>query len=151
MSGGVKGAGSCTLYYYPHYMEFERWDMKKIVALMFSFLLPGLLHAGEPTCHTSSAAPYCYYLGKVQKLYVNENGVMLLYFDTPMASGAPASVGIGGVSKFVAGAVSYKDKPEFASYFYSMALAAQTTDNDVKIQMRETVGGYLKIDRIWVD
>lgn len=132
-------------------MEFERWDMKKVVALLFSFLLPGLIHAGEPTCHTSAGAPYCYYLGKVKQLYINDRGVMMLYFDTPMASGAPASVGIGGVSKFVAGAVSYLDKPEFASYFYSTALAAQTTGKDVKIQMRGTVGGYLKIDRIWVE
>ncbi|MBA4722846.1 hypothetical protein ACRYJU_06925 [Alloalcanivorax xenomutans] len=125
--------------------------MKRIVLFLGVFLVPGLIQAGEPTCHTSTAAPYCYYLGKVKQLYINDSGVMLLYFDTPMASGAPASVGIGGVSKFVAGAVSYKDKPEFASYFYSTALAAQTTDNDVKIQMRGTVGGYLKIDRIWVD
>ncbi|MEQ9509015.1 MAG: hypothetical protein RLN92_08230 [Alloalcanivorax xenomutans] len=129
---------------------------KRIVAatLIAAFLMIGAAgtgYANEPTCHVSSAAPYCSYKGKVKRVYVNETGLILVYFDTPMPSGAPSSVGIGGVSNHAAGAVSYQDKPEFANFLYSTVLAAQTTERDVQIQMRGTIGGYLKIDRIWTE
>ncbi|WP_299004916.1 hypothetical protein [uncultured Shewanella sp.] len=105
--------------------------------------------AAEPTCHSGNP-PYCKYIGKVNRIYVNADNLMLLYFDTDLPSEVADSAGYN-VSKYSAAAFSVDQNPEFAKMLYSTALAAQASNRDVTIQMRGSTWGYLKIDRIWLD
>ncbi|WP_444946657.1 hypothetical protein ACJJIP_08515 [Microbulbifer sp. VTAC004] len=115
-----------------------------VMALMFV----GGVQAGTPTCHSGSDV-YCQYIGKVERIYVNKDNLILLYFDTPVALNIPESAGLSAVYDFAA-AFAADENPEFAKMFYSTALAAQASGRDVTIQMRGLQGGYLKIDRIWL-
>lgn len=125
---------------------FARFSFSLVLGLIMS----GLSYGAEPTCHTTSAEPYCRYEGKVNRLYVNDKGLIIFFFDTAMQPGTPESVGITGVSNNAAGTVSYKDYPDFAQYFYSTALAASASGQTVTVQMRGKNFSYLKIDRIWL-
>lgn len=127
--------------------------MKKILSLILfpvAILLSSASIAGEPTCHTHSSGPYCSYTGQVKELYINEHNAILLYFDTALPSGAPASVGINGVVQRTATLVRLDSNPDFAKLFYSTALAALASGKTVKIHMRGESGSYLKADRIWI-
>lgn len=118
-----------------------------IALLMFS----NQVSAGAPTCQvTSSGSPYCSYNGKVDKLYVNNQNLILMYFDTPLDLEEPSSVGIEGVSDRNNAVVRISDNPTFADYFYSTALAAFSSNKTVSIQMREVSSGRLVVDRIWI-
>ncbi len=101
--------------------------------------------AAAPYCSTS----YCVYNGKVDSIYVNSGGYILLYFDTPMPASEPDKAGFS-VSNLTASIYKISDNPEFAKLFYSTALAAQASGRPVSIQMRGVVNGYLKFDRIWL-
>jgi hypothetical protein len=130
--------------------------MKKIAkrlsaGILLALLLSGNSWADQPTCqYTSGGAPFCSYQGKVTKAYINDQGMVLLYFDQNMDSSAPGSVGISGVSRNFAAAYPVAEDPEFAHMLYASMLSAQAAGKRVTIQMRDTYGGYLKIDRIWV-
>ncbi|MEM7278907.1 MAG: hypothetical protein AAF385_12350, partial [Pseudomonadota bacterium] len=77
-------------------------------------------------------------------------GAVLMYFDTALDLNAPANVGITGVSSSIAGSFSLTEFPEYAKTAYATLLAAQARGATVSIQMRGTIGGYLKIDRVWI-
>ena len=49
-----------------------------------------------------------------------------------------------------AAAFQVADNPDFAKLFYATALAAQTSGRAVTLQMRGSINGYLKFDRIWL-
>ena len=61
----------------------------------------------------------------------------------------PEAVGLN-MGHNQAAAVDLNANPEFAKLLYSSALAAQAAGRSILIQMRGNVGGYLKIDRIWL-
>lgn len=121
--------------------------------LLSSIILLTMLNlnafASEPTCH-SGDSPYCQYTGKVNRIYVNADNLILLYFDTPLPSGAAASAGYSVSNHSAAALFSIDDNSEFAKMLYSTALAAQASNRDVTVQMRGTTGGFLKLDRIWL-
>lgn len=104
--------------------------------------------ASVPTCH-SSYNGYCQYHGKVSRIYVNSGNLILLYFDTEMDPGEGSTASMS-LTTGAAAAVKMSDNPEFAKLFYSTALAAQASQRNVQIQMRGTISGYMKIDRIWL-
>ncbi len=108
------------------------------------------LFAGEPFCDPYNGNPYCQYTGKVQQAYVNSGGMILLYFDTNVNPGAPASAGISGVSIFSAASYQFNDNPEFARMLYSTLLTAQARGATVTVQMRGSLYGYLRMDRVWI-
>ncbi len=122
------------------------------VYLLFVILLFPLESAlgAAPTFQLYNGSPYCKYSGYVNRLYVNASGLILLYFDTPMAAGAATSVGYTAASTGAA-AIVISENPEFANLFYSTALAAQASQRKVSIQMRDSHSSYLKIDRIWLN
>ena len=118
-----------------------------ILLMLFSI---GTAFGGTPTCQLyNGVSPYCSYVGYVSRIYVNASDQILLYFDTPLASGAASSVGFSATST-TAGVVRISENPEFAKLFYSTALAAQASKRKVTIQMRNNFGSYLKMDRIWL-
>lgn len=127
--------------------------MKIVIAVVvaFSLLAAEPILAGEPTCQLYQGAnPYCQYTGLVQRAYVNESGVILLYFDTALDLSSPSDVGITGVTQAAAAAYHYDDNPEYAKLLYASILSAQARGVPVIIQMRRAYSGYLVIDRIWV-
>lgn len=122
--------------------------MKRILILVT--LLFGCFSAvaATPVCH-SSYNGYCQYDGKVRRIYINAGGMILVYFDSTMdvAEGGVAGISLSSGS---ATAVSLSENPEFAKLFYATALAAQASKRPVQIQMRGTLSGYMKADRIWL-
>lgn len=118
------------------------------MVLMVSLLASFTALASTPVCYSSHNG-YCHYEGKVSRIYVNSGNLILLYFDTTMDpdEGSTASMSL---TKGAAAAVKISDNPEFAKLFYSTALAAQASQRNVEIQMRGTISGYMKIDRIWL-
>lgn len=123
--------------------------LSALVAIL-PWLTPSLAIAGEPTCHTHSNGPYCQYTGKVSQAYIKSSGWIVLYFDSPLPSGAPAAVGISGITNTWGALYLMSEGEDFGKMLYSSLLSAQARDADVKIQMRGEHNGYLKIDRIWV-
>jgi len=105
--------------------------------------------ANEPVCHQNGSDPYCQYTGKVSNIYVNSGNLILMYFDTSLDTTTAQEIGFN-TSKNNAAAIKISDNEGFAKFFYSTALAAQSSKRDVTIQMRGNVGSYLKIDRIWL-
>ncbi len=128
--------------------------MKSVLKFLMGLLVfaawPSTANAQTTTCALSYNIPYCQYIGKLSQVYINEGHVMLFYLEQPADIALPASIGYTGVSN--GGAVAYNATvdPVFAEYFYSTALTAFAGDKTVAIQMRQTVGGYMKVDRIWV-
>jgi hypothetical protein len=106
--------------------------------------------ADAPTCDTYNGQGYCQYLGRVKELYLNSGGEILMYFDTPMPSTAPTSVGISGVSNHSATIYRLSDSPDYAKAMYASLLATQARGGRVLVQMWGTYAGYMKLDRIWV-
>lgn len=106
-------------------------------------------HAGKPACYSSHGG-FCSYKGKVKSIYINSGNAILLYFDTPLAAGDSDIAGYS-TSNYSAAIVSVSENLEFAKLFYSTALTAQASGRDVSIQMRGTLSGYMKADRIWLD
>lgn len=105
--------------------------------------------ADQPTCATTGSGPYCSYTGKVKSIYINSANLILISFDTGSVTTAAAQVGIT-VSNGDAAAFLVSDNADFAHLFYSTALSAQATGRPITIQMRGTVSGYMKLDRIWL-
>ncbi|MBW8184273.1 hypothetical protein [Shewanella nanhaiensis] len=122
--------------------------MKTLMLLVVSLLMSFSAQASAPACY-SSYNGYCQYDGKVSRIYVNSSNLILLYFDEAMdpALGSEANMSL---NSGVAAAVFITENPEFAKLFYSTALAAQASQRNVQIQMRGTLSGYMKADRIWL-
>ncbi|QDO85851.1 hypothetical protein FM037_24555 [Shewanella psychropiezotolerans] len=116
--------------------------MKKLMMLMLASFTA---LASVPVCYDG----YCQYHGKVSRIYVNSVNLILLYFDTAMDPGEGSTASMS-LTTGAAAAVKMSDNPEFAKLFYSTALAAQACQRNVQIQMRGTISGYMKIDRIWL-
>lgn len=122
--------------------------MNKNLLLITMLFTCVFANAGAPTCNTASGG-YCSYLGEVKSIYVNKSNHILIYFDTVAASGFADSVA-SGVTQQSAAILPIDEKPEFAKLFYATALAAQASGRNISIQMRDSLGGYMKIDRIWL-
>ena len=123
--------------------------MRRFILLMLGALIPSLGVAAEPYCSEHSSGPYCSYVGKVKKLYINDQGLILMYFDTSLNVSKARSLGMN-ISKSTAAAYRMSDNPEFAKMLYSTLLTAQSSGRQVEMQMREKSSSYLIIDRIWI-
>jgi len=117
--------------------------------LVLMLASPSLSHAGAPVCRTNSVGNYCSYVGYVDEAYINDSGLFLLYFDTPLNLSVASSVGFNAD---VTGAAAYPvaENDQFGYMLFSVALSALSENKRVHIQMRGTHDGYLKIDRIWI-
>ncbi|MEP2103979.1 MAG: hypothetical protein ABJP02_17770 [Parasphingorhabdus sp.] len=128
--------------------------MNSVLKLLMGMLVfaawPSIVKAQTSSCAVSYNIPYCQYIGKLKHVYINEGRVMLFYLEQPMDIALPASVGYTGVSNGSAVTYNANVDPVFAEYFYSTALTALAGDKTISIQMRQTVGGYMKVDRIWL-
>ena len=127
----------------------RNYKLSVLNVILLLTLASGNAYSASPVCHTHPSGNYCSYTGLVNKIYINKDGVILLYFDTPIDVGAANSFDMNITN---GGATAYRlnDNPEFAKLLYSTALAAQATNRPVSLQMRGNYGAYLKFDRIWL-
>ncbi len=121
--------------------------MKTLCFLCLIFISTSVM-AAMPVCRDTHGG-FCGYTGKVERIYINSGGKILLYFDTPMPVENALTAGLT-ITKGSAGIIVISHNPEFAKLFYSTALAAQASKRNVTIQMRDTNSGYLLMDRIWL-
>jgi hypothetical protein len=122
--------------------------LKTILQLFILSLVATSVFSAEPQCSAEHSG-YCYYQGKVDRIYVNSGNLILMYFDTPMQTSQAL---IAGMSITNGGAAAFKitENEIFANYFYSTALAAQASGRDIVIQMRGVESGYPRFDRVWL-
>ncbi|MEP2990312.1 MAG: hypothetical protein ABJN65_00965 [Parasphingorhabdus sp.] len=121
------------------------------VALVFAALsFPSSAMAQSFSCAVSQGTPYCQYTGKLSRVYINDDNLMLLYLESNIDLSVVSASGYGGVSGNYAAAYLTSTNPSFSEYLYSTALTALAGDKTVSIQMRGTQSGLLKIDRIWI-
>jgi hypothetical protein len=107
--------------------------------------------AGAPVCYPYGSSGYCQYNGRVAQAYINAYSEILMYFDTPANPADISAVGLTGVSNYQAARYHTVANPEFGKALYASLLSAQARGATVTVQMHSTGGGYLQIDRIWVN
>lgn len=107
--------------------------------------------AAAAHCHPYQSTGYCQYDGKVTRAYINAYKQIILYFDTPFSPSSAAAVGLTGVTIDNAAVYNTATDPDFAKSLFAAMLAAQARGANVSVQMMSVSGGYLVIDRIWVE
>lgn len=123
--------------------------VQKNLLLFIIFFISMQAYSATTVC-SSDHGGYCTYTGKVQRLYVNENNIILMYFEESIAPEEIAKTGVT-VSHGDAAGYNISFNPEFAKMFYSTALAAQISNREVSIQMSGSLSGYLQLNRIWIN
>jgi hypothetical protein len=122
-----------------------------VIAATFAGMQFSPAIASAPQCYPYSGAWYCQYEGRVRQAYVNAGQQVILYFDTPMNIASATSVGANGVTVSDAAIYNMASNPEFGKALFAAMLAAQARGATVSVQMNSTYGGYLVMDRIWVN
>ena len=107
--------------------------------------------AAAPHCHPYQSTGYCQYDGKVARAYINAYKQIILYFDTTFNPSSAAAVGLTGVTVDNAAIYNTTTDPDFAKSLFAAMLAAEARGSTISVQMMSVSGGYLVIDRIWVD
>ena len=122
----------------------------KIGLLLVGVLYAPLVYADGMRCLSSRNVPYCEYTGKVDRTYINENNIILIYLKTPFSPSLAVNAGIAGVTQGSAVAYSLNINADFGKLLYSTVLTAQVTNRSISIQMQKTHGGYLRVENIWL-
>lgn len=112
-------------------------------------LMPQKVWAQTFACGMSGSTGYCAYTGKLSRVYINEDNLLLIYFEQTVDISLPATVGITGATNGTATKYSLNANAKFADYLYSTALTALAADKTVAMQFRQAAG-YLVVDRIWI-
>lgn len=131
-------------------LEVVMSNVVRLLLIAVAFLLPSSAMAQTFSCHPHNGAPYCFYSGKLSRVYVNEGNLMLFYMEEAIDANLPSSVGISGVSQLTSVAYPASNNPVFAEYLYSTALTAYAGNKTVSMQFRRVYGGWLIVDRIWI-
>jgi hypothetical protein len=130
-------------------LRFPKFS-RAVMAVTLSLICAGTVQANEPTCFNNAGDNYCQYFGRVRMLYVNAEGRIILYFDTPMAANAPSDVGLMGITIFDSAVFNIADDPDVAKTLYSTLLSAQSRRAPVTVQMRDSLNGRIRISRVWL-
>lgn len=112
-------------------------------------MVPQSAMAQTFTC--SGSGPHCQYTGKISRAYINEDNLMLIYFEQPFDIALPAAVGILGVSRGDAGSYLTTNNHSYSEFLYSTALTALAADKTVVVQFFVAQSGYLRVNKIWID
>ena len=125
--------------------------MKSVSGFLLLILLTFSINASAG--FSCNSGPVCVYSGKVKQVYINDGNFLLIYFSGVAKTSVESEAKRVGLSTTNGSAGAYRVDPSdttFPDYAYAMALSAQLTDRTLVFQMRDTVSGYLKIDRIWM-
>lgn len=131
--------------------------MKYVIALSFCLIIAVFAYKtyvstnSEVICKSSEATtPYCRYKGEIDKIYINSNGLALVFlnkhFNVEDAKKFGYDVTAGNIV-----AIDLNNKTLFSRELFDMATLAFQQDLFVEIHARGTINGYLTVDRIWVN
>lgn len=132
-------------------------NLIKKVVLALLMLMPVLGWAGEYTC-LNNGHSVCKYSGNVEKAYINEDDVVIIYFEAAVSSTEKDSAGytcMGDARTHrSAGRLDItQDNEIFGKQLYASALSAAIAGKEVIVMMTKNrcLGSYPQIDRIWVE
>ncbi len=127
--------------------------------LKYSFVLLALVLfapnalAWSFECRRASAGqePFCKYIGNIKRLYINDNGVLLVYFERPVDLSKAKIVGLSAKVNKSAGIKITEKNRFYVDKVFALLLAAKSHEKQVSFHMNAVEDGYLKIDRVWLD
>lgn len=128
--------------------------MKIIISIIFLTLISSgyYWYSTLPTsvCKTSeTSTPYCRYIGTINKIYLNRDGLALIFidkeFDVKQAQEFGYDIKSGNMV-----ALNINDNL-VDRYLYDTLNSALTNQNRIELHARNTINGYLKLDRIWIN
>jgi hypothetical protein len=128
--------------------------MKYIVAILM--ILICIIYFGpiekyntEAVCKESqTSTPYCKYTGKVDKFYINDQGLVLFYLKTSFNIVQAKSFGYNVKSANIMAIQLAKNQTN--NDLYNALNYAFQSDVFLEIHSRGTTSGYMKIDRVWL-
>lgn len=123
----------------------------KSITVLILMLLSQLSFAGTFSCSANSSG-YCSYQGNVSRVYVNRGNILLIYTDAAMdiTKASVAGTKFDKVKQKYAFAVDMNVHYEFGKNIQALALSALMANKKISVQMRDTYGSYLQIDRLWI-
>ena len=115
-------------------------------------LMSGILLSkdkSEALCKASeSSTPYCKYTGKIEKVYLNSEGLALIYLGADFSKSGAKQFGYEvSSSKIMAIDVT---ENELNRLIYQSIVSAMAEDYSVEFHARGTLNGYIKLDRVWI-
>ncbi|GAA6204838.1 hypothetical protein [Thalassotalea sp. SU-HH00458] len=123
-----------------------------LILLTAHFLFIEQAHAAIALCKSSATSTsYCKYVGKVEQIYINNDGLVLIFLEKEI----PIDMAMKFNYKISSGkAIALEITPDnsyLTSLIYHTAMEALTENIEVEIHARSTVKGYMKLDRIWLN
>jgi hypothetical protein len=115
------------------------------------FFWSSAAYSADFGCVTNERGAYCKYVGKIKRLYINSDNIMYVYFEKALDMKKAEAIGFNNVKNEMAGLKLNENNKLFFDLRYRTFLTAKANDMQVSFQMRSVEGGYLKIDRIWLD
>ena len=104
-----------------------------IVSLLaLALIAPTSAAAGSLTCG-SGGGPFCAWTGKIDRVYVNDSQVILMYYDVPVDVTALTNAGLTCASPSSSKSALFKisNAPTYAEYLYSTLLTAKSWSRNV--------------------
>ena len=99
--------------------------------------------------NSTSDTPYCRYKGTIEKLYVNSDGLVLIFinddFSLEQAKKYGYEIKTGNVIAY-----PLKGENSISTNMLDFVKIAFSKQLDVEIHARNVFKGYLTVDRIWV-
>ena len=130
--------------------------MKRIISL--AILLVLLIALGSVLflkCNESIAickpsktsTPYCKFVGKTTQVYLNSDGLGLVFIDGNIDTKSASDFGYAISS---GSAFAFDIQSSHGRAMFDMALLARQHNFTIEVHAREVEQGYLLADRIWV-
>lgn len=105
----------------------------------------------EAVCKASdTTTPYCRYKGEIDKIYINSNGLALVFLNKTFNIDDAKKFGYVVTAGNIV-AIDLNNETQFSRELFDMATLAFQQDLFVEIHARGTTNGYLVVDRIWVN
>ena len=126
--------------------------MKSLLILFVTyFLFVNQANAATALCKSSeSSTSYCKYVGKIEQMYINNDGLVLIFLEKAI----PTDMAMKFNYKIDSGkAIALEITPEnsyLTSLIHNTAQQALIDSLEVEIHARSTIKGYMKLDRIWL-
>ena len=130
--------------------------MKYIIALAIILMITLVGYktyqstGAQAICKPSeTSTPYCKYKGEIDKVYINNNGLVLVFlnksFNIGEAKGFGYDIKAGNIV-----AIDLNKENQFSRELFDMTMLAFQHESAVELHARQTTSGYLVVDRIWV-
>ena len=114
------------------------------LGMIYSYSLNQSIALCKPS---ETSTPYCKYIGPVNKLYVNQEGLVLLFLNVSISTSDAAYYGYN-IRNGSAFAVDLNSP--HGHEMYELIRLAFTNGDNVEVHARATTHGYMLIDRVWI-